>query len=106
MENVIRECDKVVLAVAGGITADPLTYRILLENFHTIWVKASPEEHMLRVMNQGDKRPIKGFPRAMVALRNILESREPAYGESGFTLDTKGKEKQQSAQELFVKTWT
>jgi XRE family transcriptional regulator, aerobic/anaerobic benzoate catabolism transcriptional regulator len=90
LDRVIETHERVVLAVAGGIVAEPETYALLLDRFHTIWLRASPEEHMGRVRAQGDERPMAGNPRAMDELRSILTSREALYARADAVLDTSG----------------
>jgi len=89
-----------VLAVGGGIVSEPETYELLLLNFFPVWVKAAPEEHMLRVIEQGDLRPMSGHSEAMQDLRDILASREPLYGKADVQLDTSGKSIEQSLSAL------
>jgi XRE family aerobic/anaerobic benzoate catabolism transcriptional regulator len=89
-----------VLAVAGGIVAEPETYATLLNTFHTIWLKTSPEEHMARVRAQGDERPMAGNPEAMEQLKSILTSREALYGKAQANLDTSGRSPETSLAEL------
>lgn len=91
VERVIATHDTMILAVAGGLVAEPETYKLLLSRFHTIWVKASPEEHMARVRAQGDTRPMAGNPEAMEQLRALLRSREALYDRALARLDTTGK---------------
>ena len=81
---------RVVLAVAGGIVANADTYNLLLRDFHTIWLKASAEEHMNRVRAQGDLRPMEGNPAAMVQLRKLLDERNADYARSHYSLNTSG----------------
>ena len=88
LERVVATHDTVVLAVAGGIVSQPETFNYLLRNFHTIWLKADPEEHMARVRGQGDERPMAGNPDAMAELRNILTSREALYSRAEAHVDT------------------
>ncbi|MBR9652434.1 helix-turn-helix transcriptional regulator [Thalassobius aquimarinus] len=88
LDRVVATHDKVVLAVAGGIVAEPGTYGKLLSRFHTIWLKATPEEHMDRVRAQGDERPMAGNPEAMAQLKSILQSREVLYERAEAMLDT------------------
>ncbi|MEZ5713985.1 MAG: shikimate kinase [Paracoccaceae bacterium] len=90
----------VILAVAGGIVADPATYHTVLTHFHTVWVKARAEEHMGRVQAQGDLRPMAGNPEAMEQLRTLLKSREALYRQAHAELDTAGKTRETSAAEL------
>ena len=82
--------DSLILAAAGGVVAEPETYNSLLAGFHTIWIKASAEDHMARVRAQGDERPMAGNPEAMEQLRSILTSREALYGKALAQLDTSG----------------
>ena len=92
--------DSLILAAAGGVVGEPETYNSLLTGFHTIWIRASAEEHMARVRAQGDERPMAGNPEAMEQLRSILASREALYGKALAQLDTSGKEVQTSLDEL------
>jgi XRE family transcriptional regulator, aerobic/anaerobic benzoate catabolism transcriptional regulator len=89
-----------VLTVGGGIVSEPETYNLLLLNCYTVWVKATPEEHMARVVAQGDTRPMAGHAEAMNDLRNILTSREPLYAQASLTLDTSGRPVESSIAEL------
>lgn len=100
VDRVISTHDSVILAVAGGIVTEPQTYNTLLANFHTIWVKARPEEHMNRVRAQGDLRPMAGNPEAMEQLRGILKSRTPLYQRADAQLDTGGKSVEDSLYDL------
>lgn len=100
LSRIISTHDTVILAAAGGIVAEPDTFKTLLAHFHTIWIKASAEEHMSRVRNQGDTRPMAGNPEAMEQLRSILKSRESLYERADAQLDTAGKPLQTSVDEL------
>jgi XRE family transcriptional regulator, aerobic/anaerobic benzoate catabolism transcriptional regulator len=100
LDRVIATQHRVVLAVAGGIVAEPETYALLLDRFHTIWLRASPEEHMSRVRAQGDERPMAGNPRAMDELRSILTSREALYARADAVLDTSGSRPEDSLRGL------
>lgn len=88
--RVIATHDSMILAVAGGIVAEPETYGQLLGHFHTVWLKTSPTEHMARVRAQGDERPMAGNPEAMEQLKSILTSREALYQQAEAQLDTSG----------------
>lgn len=82
--------EPIILAVAGGVVTDPTVYQRLLTHFHTIWIKADPQEHMDRVRAQGDMRPMAGNPQAMQQLRQILTSRAELYAQADYRLDTAG----------------
>jgi XRE family aerobic/anaerobic benzoate catabolism transcriptional regulator len=100
VEHVAATHDSVILAVAGGVVSEPDTFTYLLRRFHTIWLKAKPEEHMARVRNQGDTRPMAGNPAAMDELRAILVSREALYARSEAQVDTSGREVDESLADV------
>ncbi len=100
--RVIATHEALILAVAGGIVAEPETYQTLLAHFHTIWLRASPEEHMARVRAQGDHRPMAGNPEAMEQLRFILTSRESLYDQARARLDTSGRSPDESLADLLA----
>ena len=80
-----------MIATAGGIVADEATFAQLLDQTHVIWLQASPAEHMRRVMEQGDFRPMAHNRDAMNDLVAILDARAPPYGRAHARLDTSGK---------------
>ena len=90
LERVLGESDRAVISVGGGIVSEKETYDYLLAHCYTIWLKAQPEEHMSRVIAQGDFRAMAGSARAMEDLRRILESREPLYRKADTCVDTSG----------------
>jgi XRE family aerobic/anaerobic benzoate catabolism transcriptional regulator len=100
LERIIHSHDEIVLTVGGGIVSEPQTYNLLLLNCYTVWVKAKPEEHMARVVAQGDTRPMAGNKEAMDDLRNILTAREPLYSKADVTLDTSDRSVEKSFAEL------
>jgi XRE family aerobic/anaerobic benzoate catabolism transcriptional regulator len=100
LERVIAENETAVIATAGGIVSNPETYGLLLRRTHTVWISAQPEEHMSRVMKQGDFRPMAKNREAMADLHAILESRRADYARAETTLDTSGATVQQSFAKL------
>ncbi len=100
LAHIVNNHRRIVLAAAGGIVDDPASFEQLLASCHTIWVKASPAEHMERVRQQGDMRPMAGNPEAMDQLREILTAREDSYRRADHQLDTSGKSIESSLQEL------
>jgi XRE family aerobic/anaerobic benzoate catabolism transcriptional regulator len=100
LERMINSQEDIVLSVGGGIVSEPETYELLLLNCFTVWIKAAPEEHMSRVVEQGDMRPMSGHSEAMQDLRDILSSREPLYSKADAQLNTSGKTVEQSMTAL------
>jgi XRE family aerobic/anaerobic benzoate catabolism transcriptional regulator len=99
--QLLARKELMVLATGGGIVSEPLTFDLILSSFYTIWVKAEPEEHMVRVRGQGDLRPMAEDPSAMAELRNILLSREPLYARANAVVDTAGLSVDAAAARLF-----
>ena len=88
LEDTIQRYPRAVIATPGGIVSDPATFNLLLAHCYSVWLRASPEEHMSRVLAQGDTRPMSGNTEAMDDLRRILESRAAFYSKADQVLDT------------------
>jgi XRE family aerobic/anaerobic benzoate catabolism transcriptional regulator len=88
--QLLARKELMVLATGGGIVSEPLTFDLILSSFYTIWLKAEPEEHMARVLREGDLRPMADDRTAMAELRNTLASREPLYARASAMVDTAG----------------
>jgi XRE family aerobic/anaerobic benzoate catabolism transcriptional regulator len=102
LEQVAAMHESVVLAVAGGVVSEAETFGYLLEHFHSIWLKAKPEEHMARVRSQRDTRPMAGNPAAMDELKAILVSREALYARSEAAVDTSGRTVEESLADVLA----
>ncbi len=100
LERTIGEHAEAVIAVSGGVVADERTFARLLEATHVVWLKASPGDHMRRVMEQGDFRPMGRNREAMADLVAILKAREAEYGRAHAQLDTSAKTIEQCVEEL------
>jgi XRE family aerobic/anaerobic benzoate catabolism transcriptional regulator len=100
LERVLREHEAAVITTAGGIVANLETYALLLGHAHTIWIKARPQEHMSRVMAQGDFRPMAQNRQAMADLVAILEARRADYARAEAEVDTSGDAVEQSFAKL------
>ena len=106
LERVIAERDAAIITTAGGIVSNSETYALLLRRAHTIWIKARPDEHMSRVMAQGDFRPMAenreaNSTGAMADLVAILDARRADYARAEAALDTSGEAVEQSFSKLF-----
>jgi XRE family aerobic/anaerobic benzoate catabolism transcriptional regulator len=100
LERVLNENERSVLSVGGGVVSEKETFDYLLSHCYTVWIKAQPEEHMTRVMAQGDFRAMAGNDQAMEDLRRILEAREPLYRQADMELDTSGTSAEESFSQL------
>ena len=90
LEESIARYPVGVIATPGGIVSDPATLDLLLAHCYTVWLQASPEEHMQRVVAQGDLRPMAAATEAMEDLRRILAGRTPFYAKADLAVDTSG----------------
>jgi len=79
-----------VIATGGSLVTDHETWGLLRSRARTIWLKATPREHWDRVVAQGDVRPMRGRPKAMNELKQLLASRTPLYEQAHTTIDTSG----------------
>jgi XRE family aerobic/anaerobic benzoate catabolism transcriptional regulator len=100
LERVIESHEHCVIATGGSIVSEPATCDLLLSTCFTVWLKAAPEEHMARVVAQGDMRPMAGNAQAMEDLRRILDGRGMLYGQADATVDTAGQTVEQSLRAL------
>ena len=100
LEAVLAQHHDFVMATSGSIVTDPGTLELLLASCFTVWVRAEPDEHMQRVMAQGDMRPMANSGRAMDDLVSILKSREPLYAKAEAALMTSGKTPGEAMAEL------
>ena len=100
LERVLAEYPQAVIATGGSLVTDPGTFEMLLERCRCIWLKAAPEEHMSRVIAQGDMRPFKGRSAALDEIRKLLADRDRLYGRASSTVDTSGKTVRQSLADL------
>lgn len=100
LERILENYERCVIATGGSLVSEPGTYELLLNTCYTVWVKASPEEHMSRVIAQGDTRPMAGNKEAMDDLRRILEGREALYAKADTSIDTSGRTIEQTVEDL------
>jgi len=73
---------------------------MLLAQCFTMWLQATPEDHMARVLAQGDTRPMAASTEAMQDLRRILENRSPFYAKADLHFDTSQQSQEASFQAL------
>ena len=88
LDRLLAGGRSVVLATGGGLVTSADTWSHLRRRALTFWLRARPEEHWNRVVQQGDRRPMAEHPEAMAELRRLLASREPLYAQAAHTVDT------------------
>jgi XRE family aerobic/anaerobic benzoate catabolism transcriptional regulator len=100
LDTILAGDGPMVLAAGGGIVAEAATFEALLAGCRTVWVRTTPEEHMQRVVTQGDDRPMRDNNQAMDDLRAILASREALYARADLALDNQGQTLEESLAAL------
>jgi XRE family aerobic/anaerobic benzoate catabolism transcriptional regulator len=100
LESVLAEGENVVLATGGSIVDSEAAFARLRQTCHTVWLRARPEDHFERVVSQGDRRPMRGRPRALEELRSLLAEREAAYARCETTVDTSERSVEEVVAEL------
>lgn len=106
LERVLNQHERAVIATGGSLVTDPATYQLLRERCLCVWLKASPDEHMSRVIAQGDMRPFRdgmqGQERsaAQDEIRRLLADRDGLYARADVTVETSGKTLKQSLEQM------
>lgn len=102
----------VVVTTGGSLVSERETFDLLQSRFYCVWLKANPEEHMSRVVAQGDLRPFHSnhaddgqfaqgaMSEAMEDIRRILASREALYARADAVVDTAARSVKQSFKDL------
>ena len=99
LEEALQIYPEVVIATPGGLVSDAANFKLLLEHCLTIWLQATPTDHMTRVAAQGDMRPMAASTEAMDDLKRILAGRAAFYAKADLRLDTS----QGSEDEVFAR---
>jgi len=100
LDQVIERYPRFVLATGGSLVSEPATFERLLTMCFTVWLRATPEEHMQRVIAQGDMRPMADNRESMSDLRRILDVREPLYRKADATINTSCSSVEESLEAL------
>lgn len=100
LETVVQRFDRALIATGGSLVTAPATYDLLLATCFVVWLQATPEHHMGRVLAQGDLRPMANSPRAMDDLKAILASRTSLYARANAQLMTSDKSEAEALDAL------
>jgi XRE family aerobic/anaerobic benzoate catabolism transcriptional regulator len=102
LETVIERFERAVIATGGSLVTEPATYDLLLSSCFVVWLSAKPDEHMGRVLAQGDLRPMAEGPQAMDDLKAILDSRAALYAKADAEVATSGSSEAQALDALLT----
>jgi XRE family aerobic/anaerobic benzoate catabolism transcriptional regulator len=98
LDDVLQRHPCFVLATGGSLVSEAATFERLLSSCFTVWLRASPQEHMQRVIAQGDMRPMANNRDAMSDLKRILAEREVLYSKADIQIDTAGRTAEESLE--------
>ena len=96
----LGDLNRCVIATGGGIVTSPDTFALLKAQTITVWLRADANDHWNRVLQQGDRRPMKGHPQAMAELRRLLTTRRRLYGTARHTVLTSAHTPDQVVDEI------
>jgi XRE family aerobic/anaerobic benzoate catabolism transcriptional regulator len=88
LRKFLEETPRAVLATSGSLVTDRETFALLRKHATTVWLRADAEDHLRRVVAQGDVRPMQGRPAAKNELRELLRTRRHLYAQADVTIDT------------------
>ncbi|MDI1434239.1 MULTISPECIES: shikimate kinase [Polyangium] len=88
LARLVARGDRGIVATSGSLVTDHETFELLRREAVTVWLRARPEDHFQRVIDQGDARPMASRPAAMEELRAILRARRALYERAAHILDT------------------
>jgi XRE family aerobic/anaerobic benzoate catabolism transcriptional regulator len=107
LAELAAQHDELIVAVGGGIVETEENFDFLLSHFHTIWVRATPADHISRVSAQGDDRPMRGYAEAQRHLETMLSKRMAQFARTDAELDTSSRELDHSLIDLIgiIDSW-
>jgi XRE family aerobic/anaerobic benzoate catabolism transcriptional regulator len=88
LDGIVTKGEPAIVATSGGLVTDHEAFELLRREAVTVWLKARPEDHFQRVIDQGDARPMASRPDAMGELEAILRARRALYERSRYMIDT------------------
>lgn len=100
LEQALQDYPRFVMATGGSLVTEAATFERLRAACFTVWVAAAPEDHMKRVIEQGDMRPLTNHREAMTDLMKILAGREMFYRQADATVGTSGHTAEESLRTL------
>jgi len=104
LQHVLDNYPTSVIEAGGSLVSEKETFNLLLGSFFTVWLRATPEDHMQRVMVQGDLRPVQASAEAMQDLQRILVEREADYRVADHIIETSGRSLESCLDELMGMT--
>ncbi len=88
LERLLDRGASGILATGGSLVTDGPTFEMLRRAAVTVWLRARPEDHYRRVIEQGDARPMANRADAMQELKALLRARRALYERADHIVDT------------------
>ena len=91
LKEVLERHSGVVIASPCGLLPEARTLNFLLSHCFTVWLRATPEDHIKRVIGEAAPSLMQDTSEAISDLRTILASRSAHYDRADISYDTSGK---------------
>jgi XRE family aerobic/anaerobic benzoate catabolism transcriptional regulator len=102
LERCLSTHQRSVITTPGGLVTEPKSFALLQRRAFTVWLKALPEEHWQRVVDQGDLRPMRDRPEAFAELNRLWTQRAPLYAGADLTIETSGRSVDEVAESVLA----
>jgi 3-dehydroquinate synthase len=96
----VSQMSNVVIATGGGVIKSKENVANLGRRGIIVWLKASPEIILKRVMLEGGKRPLLDVEEPLKEINELLSARLPLYEQADTVVDTNYITPEETAQEI------
>lgn len=100
LERIAEGRERCVIEVGGSTLLEPPNAQLLRGRFLTVWLKATPEDHLDRVAARQGPLPPQDREAALAGLRLVLAQRQPHYAQCELVLDTSANDEARCLQAL------
>lgn len=102
LQEQIRRSEPVIIEASGGIADSPRAFELMLDNFNTVYLKATAREHFDRVTAQHDTRLMHDRENSIHEIKTMLAKRKAAFERAHDVLDTSNKSIDACSRELLA----
>jgi XRE family aerobic/anaerobic benzoate catabolism transcriptional regulator len=88
LERLVASGERGILATSGSLVTDHDSFELVRRVAVTVWLRARPQDHFQRVIDQGDARPMANRAGAMDELKALLRARRALYELADHVIDT------------------
>ncbi|UQA58036.1 shikimate kinase [Polyangium aurulentum] len=88
LERLVSAGERGIVATSGSLVTDHDSFELVRRVAVTVWLRARPQDHFQRVIDQGDARPMANRAGAMDELKALLRARRALYELADHVIDT------------------